>query len=1462
MQAVHRVGNSAAEVVIIAGYSGVGKSSLVKEIKKSNAGNIGFFINGKCDQFKRNEPLSALLSAFRQLLQQLLMLDENSIAAWRAKVTEAVGAAGQVIVEVLPEAGLLMGEQPALPVLPPIETKNRFTETFSRFVKVFCRQHSPLCIFLDDLQWMDSATRQWIELQLAGGNLSYLLLIGAFRDNEVAVSHPLMLMLDRLVKEGVNITTLSLLPLAMPVLSQLVGDTLHLPPAHCQDLCEVIFQKTNGNPFFTRQCLLSLHDNNAIYFDTENQCWAYDLHLVQQAEISDNVIDLMVQQIQQLPSSTQYLLMSAACMGNRFGLQTLSLVHNKTTAATKAELVYALGQGLIIPVDAWQAQNEEFVFLHDRVQQALLSLLPDDEKVKTHLKIGNVLLAGMASMGTDEKIYEVANHLNYAHHLITDNEERMRLSEINTTASIRARNASAYEQANAYITTAMDILPAAARNQPSAYNRELYLQRADCEHLCGNNEVADRFYNDAMSLATTALEKAAIAQRKIQYYINLGKFTAAYQEGRKAVKTLGIYLPPKFIPPLLIKDLARYRWLLGNRKIEDLIALPDMQDERMKAAVLLMSTFARAAYQIKPELCIAVCFKIVNACLHYGNTQGGNVGFLAVGPIFFGAILKFKQTGFEFGQLTLALVEKYKSQAFKAEAHFVIGYFAMPWRRPVLEMEQYWQIAYEAGLEAGDLFHASCACCGTIQSLYMRGVGFDEIIKTIERYLGFLQRINNQEAILTLMAVRQSICNLRGETKSSDSYDTTSFDEAEYIQALQGFGSRHFAHYYYINKMQTLYWWGEYEKAYQVALQSDKYLKDSPGMLHTAEHFFYKGLIICALYPAAGNRQKLQWKKTLYTIRRNFAKYAAGCEYNFIHKYQLLSAEIHRVYHDAQQAENAYYAAITSATAFGYTNIVALANELLSRFHYAGGHYLPAGFHLRLAETACKTLGATGYAKFLRSRYPRLSDASKEFILPGQDLLNTEMVMQEGKTKTSLDFDTVLKSSEAISREIRLPDLLAALMKIIIENAGAQRMVLLLQQDKELVVYAERAADIEEVTLLHNIPLKAYEKLPRSVVYYAARKGEPLLLEDAQTSVYSNDVYIKETKPRSVLCAPLIKQGRLAGVIYVENKLTEGAFTQDRIDLLILLSGQAAIAIENALLYNNLEEKVMERTEELKGKNIELEITLTSLKESQRRLVQAEKLASMGQMATGVAHELFNPLNFIINFASASASMIQDLKELLPQAGNPKTEDAEEMEDILSDLQSNNEKIGSHGQKAEQIVRIMMQTSALMEDKKQASLAHILDEAIVRAESNFLKGKLPIAVTYAKHYCNEKETLRCMSQNLTGVFVNIFDNALYTIYQKKQKSQQDYVPQITIDIQLEKEVWIIKIRDNGEGIEHSNINKIFVPFFTTKPTGRGNTGNGLTPCHRVITEAHNGDIEVFSEWGNYTEFVITLPINN
>ena len=1166
------------ELLFVTGPSGMGKSALVNELKKYVDQNRGFFIRGKFDQIKKNTPLSSLFSALSQLVKQVLVENNQRIKYWRHNILNAVGTNGQVLIDMIPEVELLIGKQNDVPGLPVAEANTRFNLVLNNFIQVFASPQKPLIIFIDDLQWVDSTTCQWIESQFIYNQLDNILLIGAYRDNEVNPSHPLMIMKDHLIENDVNINTLELEALTTESISFLIADSLNFKKENCDEVAEIVFQKTHGNPFFTRQLLLSLYENEAINFDSQEQSWSFDLDRIRRRTISDNVIDLMLHLLQRLPQESQSTLKAASCIGSEFDLSLLSEVRDQEVGKTIGQLSDAVKLGMI--ASSGDEASDFYSFQHDRIQQTAFSLLAEQERKELHLKIGNLLLSQTKSIEDSDEIYNIADHLNAASDLLVTEAEMTKLIEINRLASLKAKSSTAYQPALSYINQSIQLMNQGNPDLAASVSYQFYVQKAEAEHLCGHNEEAEKYFDVAISTAKTDIDKAKVYIKLIHFYNNLGKFKEAYETGRLAISPLGVKLPPSFIPPQLIKELLQYRFLKGKRKIEDLIEVNEMSDEKRRLAVLLMADVTKSAYQIRPELSIVVAAKIVNEYLKHGHADGSCVGFIAFGSIFHGAIMNQKEAGYEFGLLTLDMVERHQTYRYKSEVHFVVGYFAVPWIKPAAVMENYWRIAYNSGLEVGDFFHASCAACGMTMSYFMRGVSFSDNIQLADRYLDFLVSVNYTEGILTVQGIIQAIKNLQGETKSRTSFsDEDSFDEEKYLVKLDKFGSRHFAHYYFINKMRTLYLWGEIEEALNVAKLSDGYLKDSPGMLHTAEHFYYKALILAAKCSKTKGSPPSKYIRTLRKINIRFKKYAKRCPSNFEHKSFIIEAEYNRVRGKTGKAQNLYYDALQSAKTYNYLHVQALANVLLTRYHLGENNNRIAGFHLRDAVYEYNALGAVALVNYLQERHHDIFTN----IVHGEEIsmLGASNLSRMSRSN-NIDLNTILKSSEAISQQIRLNDLLSTMMKIIIENAGADRMVLLLKNGEKLSAQAECKANESEVRILDVEESNNYDDVADSVVNYVWNSKDHVILDEAiRNEKFGQDSYIERTQAKSILCAPLSKLGETIGVIYLENNLASGVFTQNRIDLVILLSGQMAISIENAKLYDNLEIKVEERTMEL-----------------------------------------------------------------------------------------------------------------------------------------------------------------------------------------------------------------------------------------------------------------------------------------
>ncbi|WP_339875510.1 adenylate/guanylate cyclase domain-containing protein [uncultured Algoriphagus sp.] len=1175
-----RTKSQKAELALVSGYSGVGKSSFVREFQKYIDLEGGFFISGKFEQYKKNPPLSSLLLALNDLVDQILIRGDEQREYWKSSILHAVGNSGKLIIDIMPDLELLIGPQPEVPQLPMNESKNRFNQVFNNFIRSFASQDHPMCIFLDDLQWLDSTTRRWLETTLQDHSLRHLLIICAYRENEVSPSHPLMLMLDRLKAHNTISTLIELKPLDQNSVAEIVSDSLSIPLDKSSELAQIIFRKTLGNPFFIRQCLLTLYESGAIYLSNNSHYWTYSAEKAHRVKISDNVIDLMAELFFRLPAEVQVTLKYASCIGNTFSIEILSGLVDISEEELDMQLKLAEKLCIIENIKTKERSgDDDYGFQHDKIQQAALGMLPDQEKKAVRYAIAKSISAKLGNIENSDHIYTVTDHFNFAQSLIDDEKILRKLVSLNIAASVRAKYANAYESALSYIKTAMDLVELKNLNLPKHVFRNLNLQRAESEHLVGNNTVVEAFFDEALLHTDDVVDKAKVTIRKIQFFNNIRNFDAAYKACREVTSELGVKIPATFSPPSLAIEFVKYKSLMGNRQVEDLINLPEMQDQKLKTAMLLMAAAGQSAFQIRPELCVLVCAIMVNLCLKHGNTDGGFIGFLGFGPVFHSGILGFRTTGYKIGQLTLALIEKYHSYGARAEANFVTGYFAIPWRKSALEMETYWQNAYDSGLEVGDLFHASCASCAMVQSYFMRGVQFDSILDSSAAYLDFLNRIQLEEAVLTIAAVNQAIKNLKGQTVNNLSFSDQSFDEEHYIQQLSGFNSRHFAHFYYINKMQSLYLWEQYDEAYKISLQSDQYLKDSPGMLHTAEHYFYKGLILAALLPKANATNKLKWGRALRGIVSKFRKFSLHSPSNFLHKYELLAGELERVKGSVDGAQKHYYQALEAAENYEYLQMQALANRRLFELHLTGEKKKIAAIHLSDSEYAYDLLGAKGIADLMASKRSSSNFSQKEFRF-GQRADDKGNVQKF--SNQDLDLKSVMKSSEAISKEIRLKDLLTILMRIIIENAGAQRMVLLLKNEEGFNVQSESSTKFPEPKLFENLPLKQFDSIAKEVVMYVAKTSKSLILENATQDLrFAKDTYIQHERMKSIMSVPLMKHNEVTGIIYLENNLIEGAFTEERLNLINILSSQMAISLENALLYQNMEDKIHLRTKQL-----------------------------------------------------------------------------------------------------------------------------------------------------------------------------------------------------------------------------------------------------------------------------------------
>ena len=1152
----------APTLLLVSGEPGVGKSSLVHEVHKPIVAASGYFIAGKFDQMNRGQPLGSLIAALRDLVRQALSEPEARLRRLRARIEEALGATAQVVVDAVPELERLIGPQRPAPDLPPLESQNRFRQAFRAFVQAFAQPEHPLCLLLDDMQWADAATLEWLETAMLDRGLGALLIIAAYRDAETPPSHPFSLMIERLARAA-PIARVRLAPLPLAVTRRIVADALSRDDEAARALAEIVQAKTLGNPFFVNQLLRALYLDGAIVYSSTAGAWVCDLDRIRAADITENVVDFLTARLRELEPATRGALEVAACVGASFDLDTLATAAQAMPEAISDALKEALAFGLIDAVGQAETGRLRYRFQHDRVQQAAYQLMDGADAKRVRLGVGRRLLAACAAPETDARLFEILQHLNLARDLIEAPAERLALARLNLAASVRARRSTAYGPAREFAALGAALTPAGA---PGRLPFELALEGAECAHLDGDDAAAERGFEEALSRAADDFERAEVYERQIQFHTNRARFDRAFATGVTAAGMLGARLPRKFSPPLLIRDHLRIGRLIGGRKPMALVDRPDLADARLRLALRFMALVGKSSYQLSPQLCILICARIVYLSLRHGYTEDTTIGYLAYGVIFRGGVLGNHRIGDEFGQLTLALVDRYRHERVRAEATFVYGYFANSWVRGLADSERLFARAYQSGVEVGDYFHASCACSGVAENMLLRGADLASVRETCDRFEEFLRRVHTNDNVGTMQAIRQTVANLGGRTQGPDSFSDAGFDEAAFVASLPAYGSAHFAHMYWVDKLLTLVLWGRLEAAIAVAAASAKLLKDSPGMQHAAEHHFFVGLL-----DARRGRRLGVWRAA-----RRLRKWAQGSPTTFAHKQYLLEAEAQRLLGRLDGAAALYDRAIASAQAAGYRHIAALAHQYAGELHLRRGARGAAAHHLREAALGYRRWGATGLAEDVKSRHADLI---------GDLVLEADAEGRRGAAAAdSLDLETVLSAAQAISGEVQLNQLFARLMTLLRQNAGAERAALLLLRDGAME--ARAAIDEQGEVSLLAAPLESYGEIAHAIVNYVVRSEEPLILEDAASEPrFERDPHVAGRKLRSVLCAPLHYLGELSGVLYLENNLAVGAFTEGRIEILKLLSGQIGVSIANAELYERLEEKVRLRTAQLESRN-------------------------------------------------------------------------------------------------------------------------------------------------------------------------------------------------------------------------------------------------------------------------------------
>ncbi|WP_445632683.1 histidine kinase [Nostoc sp. DSM 114161] len=1179
-----------SELMLIGGYSGIGKSVLVQEIYKPITQQRGYFIAGKFDQYQRNIPYYAIAQAFESLIKQLLTEDKAQLCQWRKHLLAALGANARVITQVIPALELIVGSQPDVPVLPPTEAQNRFHQVFQNFIGVFTRSQHPLVIFLDDLQWVDNASLKLIELLTTATIGQSLLLIGAYRDNEVNPTHPLMQMVKEIRQSKGVVNHLCLSPLSLPDINQLIADTLHCQLEDSLLLAELVQLKTGGNPFFINEFLKSLHTEGLLEFHRQTKKWQWSIEQIRHREITENVVHLMAAKIQKLNKQTQQVLQLAACIGNCFDLQTLAFAAQLSQREAAQALGVAIAQGLILPLSnahksvvldvtlTADLTPVEYKFAHDRIQQAAYSLIPQAQQSNVHWQLGQCFLQITSAQQLEHKIFDITNQLNLGRKAIENQSQQHHLSRLNLMAGEKAKASAAYDAAWRYLQIGLDLLTTDSWQTDYDFTLTLYNATTEAAYLSGNFEQVQPLFQEVLHRATTLLASLKVYDVKIQTYVAENKLLEAIQIALELLQQLGIHLPisPSFED--VRQALSETDSKLANRRIEDLVDLPIMSQPEMLGAMQLLARMCASAYLAVPPLFLLIVLKMVDLLVEYGNMTLAPFAYAAYGIILCGVVLDI-EAGYQFGQLALSLLGP-DTKSIQARTLFAVTNQINVWKTHLKNSLKPLQDCYQIGVEQGDLEFAGYAAMYFCAYSFAAGQPLTELELHLTSYAQAVKQIKHSAGIDFVEICQQTVLNLVEEVPNSGMLSGQAYDEATRLPQMEQTNFHAGLFYFYLNKLFLCYLFGDGNQAMSAlknldacgglgqeaatdralanAVLAQEYLAAMTGAALVGMFRFYDSLCRLAVYSHTNTATQSQLLEQVVENQAKMQNWAHHAPTNYLHKWYLVEAERHRVLGQVVQAMDAYDRAIALARENEYLQEEALANELAAKFYLAHNRIAIAKAYFQEARYGYLRWGATAKVRNLEKQYPQLLEVYFEKTEISQ--INTT---ESAATKLeALDLETVLKASQAIASEIVLDRLLAKLMTILIENAGAQTGYLILPTADEWQIEAMKS--IGQATLISK---DCNPDLPTTLINYVTRTQESIVLDNAAAEGnFQSEPWIVRRQSKSILCTPLLNQGKLTGIVLLENNLTTKAFTPERIEVLHLLFTQAAISIDNARL--------------------------------------------------------------------------------------------------------------------------------------------------------------------------------------------------------------------------------------------------------------------------------------------------------
>lgn len=1405
--------------LILKGCSGIGKSSLIHDFQRNLGENEALFFEGKFEKATRNIPYSAISSGSQQLISQILTLSSATVTGWKNSLKKVFGVEGKALTSIVPELELILGSQPSLQPLHPAEQEKRFFDIFRSFLTISSELGLTLIMFFDDLQWADEASLSLLKVIVGDQTLSNIFFIGAYRDTELHNNEALQIFLESLANRENPSLCRSLEHLRQEDIEQILSRTLAHDRKQVADLAQIALEKTGGNPFFLKQFLHSLYRKKIIFFSGETKSWQWDDDAVSSCQLTSNIADHIIQDLSSLPPEVLKMLKTASCLGSRFSTDLLAPIHIKVDRDIQPLLDIAQNNGILLKYFSNQQQNAHlYRFSHDQIHHAIYSLLETSEAGRIHNEIAYWLLTQKDQDYYQQNIFEIADHCNRSQPAHFSLLKWSHIARVNLDAGKKVKNSAAYTAAHQYFQHGLASLPMDCWEKEYQLSLELYVQGSETAYLTGNYGSTKTLFETVCSKSTNLYDTCdayMVRIRALKAENQLGQALATVIE---ILELLKISLPKKPGKARIVATIFRTMKRLSRYSEEELLALPEMTDKHSRLIMGFIQEMGTISYYTKPQLLPFINEWAVKLSLKHGNSPESNLmGYTLHGFLLCGASPKLIERGYTLGHLSLKLEQLQRPADDYIQALYLFNNLIRHWKDHVKDTIGPLRTVAVKGKNAGEYEISANAAYSCTYRLYFLGANLADVSKEMEEYQQHIKSLNLQIPLYRQLLFQQATSNLLTPGR-----DPTILSGRYYNEAT------HFKHHSKSRDYTTIAQFSLIKLIHGVLFHRHgetaehgntvrEHLRHLTASLFVPIFYFYDSLARLALHNSLSLKEKYLNRISIHRNQNKLKQWAIHCPVNFSHKHSLVEAERARIFNQTKSAMAYYDRSIEQARTNGYQLEEGLANEIASRFYKEQKRTRIAHFYEREARYCYYRCGAAAKVKELDDRVWSSTgqQQDQEVSLVTENIPLSEVRLGGGGFR--LDMMAAIKASRVFNSERVHDELMIKMLRIMLESAGAKKGYLIFKENTAWAIRVTGSIGQPCKVELTDIPLHNTDIVPKTLIHYVIHTTMDLVLNDAcNKGLFTNDPYIREKQPKSILAIPIIHQGELLCILYLENNLTTDAFPPDRQELLHLLGAQAAISLKNSRLFEELEQTVTQLNGEIQRR-----------KDAQLQLLHAEKLSALGRVSASIAHEFGNPLmgvRYLLEEFHKRGTISEDDQKLLELG----LEECDRMKQLTRDLQQLHKP--SSGKRS------------------MVNIHTLLDNVLLFQKKHFTTNQIHVI----KHYDNAIPAVEVIEDQVTQILMNLTMNAV--------DAMDDGGGTLTLSTCIEEQLLRLDVTDTGTGIPYEYQERIFEPFFSTK-TEEDGTGLGLSISYG-IAQHHGGQLQFSSNPGQGTTFTLTLPLLN